>query len=305
MENIRGALLLRLPVTISLNLIPVTKLLKPFKRWRKALQGLSAFDTPFSHAKMSKTITVTATMTTNDAPPPYRTDSPPVYSPTIHQSSNVSVFYHINRLLSDYEVYSADEALAFYIEVHTWNISKPDLRIYRGNKESGQKVAECRYGENASPSQCDSGWLKQINPSHHLGGNMTVVWWTRSTRDSPCAVQYRFAAMVEQQPDMIADELIVKTPRTFTWIKSSNFVLREEETGTVAALVHENPSDSSKCGTLEMIASYGNDFNLIVLSTFVAFFEKQRRHQKRSSGDQDEESLRSRIGGIMDVFKRM
>jgi hypothetical protein len=251
---------------------------------------------------MIKTIETTATMT-NDALPPYQTDAPPVYSPIHYQALDNSVFYHIIRPLSDYKIYSANEALAFYIEIRTWNISKPDLRIYQGTKDSGRKVAECRYGENMNPSQCDSGWLRQKNPSHHLGEKMTVAWWTRPTRDSPRAVQYRFVAMVDQ-PEMIEQEPMGKTPRMFVWMKSSNLVLLEEETRTIAALVHETTSDPSECGTLEIIVSYGNDFNLIVLSTLVALLEKQRRHGKRTSKDPGEERSRGKIGGIMGALKR-
>ncbi|KAJ5340327.1 hypothetical protein N7541_009451 [Penicillium brevicompactum] len=251
---------------------------------------------------MNKTIESTAAMT-NDAPPPYQTDAPPAYSPIPYQALDNPVFYHINRPLSDYEIYSGDEVLSFYVEIRTWNISKADLRFYQGNKDSGQKVAECRYGENMNPSQCDAGWLRQRNASHNLGGKMAVAWWTGSTRDSPRAVQYRFAAMVDQ-PEMIEQEPIVKTPKTFVWMKSSDLVLLEEETRTIAALVHETTSDPSKCGTLEIIVSYGNDFNLIVLSTLVALFEKQRRHGKRTSRNPGEESLRGKIGGIMGTVKR-
>ncbi|KAJ5871714.1 uncharacterized protein N7529_004067 [Penicillium soppii] len=253
---------------------------------------------------MIKTVESTATMTTNDSPPPYQIDTLPLYSPITCKVLSNPVLYHINRPLNDYELYSEDEALAFYIQVHSRSISKPDLRIYRRDKGSGQKIAECRYGEEANPIQSDSGWLRQSNPSHHLGGKMTVAWWTRSTRDSPHAVNYRFAALIESQSDMIEEEPIMKTPKTFTWMKTSNLELLDEETGTVAAIFHENQSDSPGCGTLEIIASYDNEFNLIVLSTLVALIEKQRRHRKRFSGDRAEENLRGTVGGIMGALKR-
>jgi hypothetical protein len=266
------------------------------------ITSVSMSDASIPH-NMNEIIETTTTMT-NDSPPPYQDDAPPEYSPIPYQALETPVFYHINRPTSDYEVYSADEALAFYIQLYTWNISKPDMRLYQGDKNSGQKVAECRYGENTSPCASDSGWLRQSNPSHHLGGRMVVAWWTRPTRDSLAAVQYRFVAMVDRQPDAVEQESTGKTPRAFVWMKSSALVLLEEETRTVAASFHESTLDTSKCGTLEITLSYGNDFNLIVLTTFVALFEKQRRHGKRASGDPGEESLRGKMGGIMGTLKR-
>lgn len=238
----------------------------------------------------------------HDDPPSYSTDDPPVYSST-SQSLDLPVVYSINRhpSLGDYQVISENKTVAFSVEVHNWKISKPDMRIYQGSKESGQRVAECTYDESDSSSRCDTGWLKGSNESHHLGGNMFVAWWTRSIESN--AALYRFAAMIEA--DLTPETSHVKTPRTFAWVKSSNIILLDEETGSVAAIAHRSQSGSAQHSRLEITEAYGKEFELIALSTYLVLSEKQRLHRDSSSNARGSNSLGiGRIGDYIMSLKR-
>ena len=223
--------------------------------------------------------------------PPSYCDDPPIYSPTTCQPSPTPVIYHINRHNpSEYTIQSENGALEFSVEVGSRSLSKPDMTIYRGGRECGQKVVECTYGESRSSSRCDTGYLKRKEPSHHLGGRMNVAWWTRSIQDN--AAQYRFAAMVQ------SNESSVKSPRTFSWMKSSSLMLVDEETSSVVAVV--SPSRHGD-DSLEVIASLGDDFPLIVLSTYLVLSEKEGCSRWAESL---QVSSGGKVGDFLRVLKR-
>jgi hypothetical protein len=107
--------------------------------------------------------------------------------------------------------------------------------------------------------------------------------------------------MVQQSPDVLEEDGSGKTPRTFVWTRSTNLMLLDEETGSVVALAHENQSDLSTCGSLEITASYGNEFYSIALSTYIIVCEQQRSKLKSSSGDRREERLGGKIGAFVEA----
>ncbi|KAJ5322351.1 C6 zinc finger domain protein [Penicillium brevicompactum] len=235
-------------------------------------------------------------------PPSYCTEDPPVYSPTC-QSLVPPVVYTLNRhpSLGDYQAISDNGDVAFSVEVHNWKISTPDMRIYQGTKESGQRVAECTYAENDTSSRCDTGWIRGSNKSHHLGGKMLVAWWTRTTQNT--VALYRFAAMV--QPGPTQETSHVKTPRTFAWVRSSTLNLLDEETGSVVATAHQPQSGSMQYSRLEITTTHGREFDLIALSTYIVLLEKQRLHRDSSPNAMVNNSTSvSRIGDYIMSWKR-
>ncbi|KAJ6006994.1 hypothetical protein N7499_000656 [Penicillium canescens] len=240
---------------------------------------------------------------TDDTLPPYQANDPLAYETVATPKTN-STFYHIHRPLSDYQVYSENQQLAFYVEVYTRNITKPDLIIYKGTRTPGRQIAQCRYGEKASSIQCDTGFFKASHKSNQSHGKMFVGWWSKSTRDAPSDVQYRFAAMIEPPPGVNGvQSSTTKIPHSFKWIKASSLTLLDEETGNVVALVHENVSNSTACGTLEMVVSYGDEFDLIALSSFIAIFEKQRRHRS-SHMEVPEAKACGKLRGLIDGWRK-
>ena len=235
-------------------------------------------------------------------PPSYCTEDPPVYSPTC-QSLVPPVVYTLNRhpSLGDYQAISDNGDVAFSVEVHNWKISTPDMRIYQGTKESGQRVAECTYAESDTSSRCDTGWIRGSNKSHHLGGKMLVAWWTRTTQNT--VALYRFAAMV--QPGPTQETSHVKTPRTFAWVRSSTLNLLDEETGSVVATAHQPQSGSMQYSRLEITTTHGREFDLIALSTYIVLLEKQRLHRDSSPNAMVNNSTSvSRIGDYIMSWKR-
>jgi hypothetical protein len=240
---------------------------------------------------------------TNDALPPYQVNDPLAYGKVATPTTS-SEFFYINRPSNDYQVFSSDQNLVFYIEVHTRSITKPDLTIYNGNRTPGREIAECRYGNSESSVQSDTGFFKAPNKSHQSHGKMSVVWWSKSPRDASSDAQYRFAAMIEAPPGMNGVQTsTTRIPHSFKWIKASNLVLLDEDTGNVVGIVHENASDSTACCTMEIVASYGDDFNLIALSTFVALFERQLR-DRRSHIEREERKVRGKICGMIDGWRK-
>ncbi|KAJ5297509.1 hypothetical protein N7508_007758 [Penicillium antarcticum] len=239
---------------------------------------------------------------TNGSLPPYQANDP-LTAGTVATPKAKSVLYLINRPINDYQVISEDQKLAFYIEVHKNQITKPELTIYKGNRMPGREIAECRYGAKTSSIECDTAFFKAPNKSHQSHRKMLVAWWSKSTCDAPSEVQYRFAAMIEPPPGINDEHSTTKISHSFKWIKTSSLVLLDEETGNAVAVVHEKTSDSITCGILEMVASYGDEFNLIALSSFVALFDKQRRDKSLHTEGQ-EEKLRGKLSRLIDGWKK-
>lgn len=214
-------------------------------------------------------------MSTNndDSPPPYQAQDPmamihpmattvslettattPTPTPTPGQEAK-STFYHIHRLrLGDYEIYRDDTIYtAFYVE--TRRVRQPDLIVHRGN-DTGQEVARCRYPE--------SGRHYEIGTFRDPNNKWSLVWHTMT-------LDCRFAAKVP------VSGMTGSATRHFIWKRASNLMLLDEETGLVAAVAHDITFASKKCGVLEIRAPYGHGFNPLVLITFLAMYEKQRR----------------------------
>jgi hypothetical protein len=69
-------------------------------------------------------------------------------------------------------------------------------------------------------------------------------------QNTPISIQYRFTALVYFPPQASASLSNASGPRLFIWKPTSRLILVNEETDTVAAIVHDVTTASTKCGTL-------------------------------------------------------
>lgn len=126
---------------------------------------------------------------------------------------------------------------------------------------------------------------------------MSAAWWTRSIQNS--ATQYRFAAMIPS--NTIGESLELKVPRTFAWMKSSSLTLVDEETGSVAAVCANH--GFSEGDSLEITASYGSEFPLIALSTYLVLLEKEGCH-RQCPAESPDANLGEKLGDFVRALKR-
>lgn len=99
------------------------------------------------------------------------------------------------------------------------------------------------------------------------------MWWSDTDRNIPISTQYRFSAMVRPSGGSVSVRS-VGVSKTFIWKRTSRLELVNEATNVVAAIVHDMGFDHPKRGSLEVLASYGPEFNLIALTTFLAICER-------------------------------
>lgn len=70
-------------------------------------------------------------------------------------------------------------------------------------------------------------------------------------------------------------------PSMFSW---RNYKLVDEATDRLVAVFTNSLWGYTKSGKLEIYANYGQEFELMVIVTALALFERQRRRDHRSSG---------------------
>ena len=196
--------------------------------------------------------------TDNDPPPPYSTRDPLVTVPPCQVAS--PTFYHIFRShFGNYKVDHANKKPAFYIA--TRSLRKPNLIVHLGDGEIDKVVAHCEYPE--------LGTIYKIGLFATLNDKSSITW-TKMTSD------WRFEAVV-RVPDITRMSATVSAKRTFLWKRTPNLTLVDEETGLEAAVVHMVGFSSRKCYVLEIRERYGAAFDLLVVTSTIAIYEKERK----------------------------
>ncbi|KIM96816.1 hypothetical protein OIDMADRAFT_20652 [Oidiodendron maius Zn] len=196
--------------------------------------------------------------TDNDPPPPYSTRDPLATAPPSQAAS--PIFYHIFRShFGNYKVDQDDKRPAFYIA--TRSLRKPNLIVHRGNGEIDKVVAHCVYPE--------LGTIYKIGLFATQNDKSSIAW-TKMTSD------WRFEAVV-RVPDITRMSATVSAKRIFLWKRTPNLTLVDEETGLETAVVHVAGISSRKCCVLEIRERYGAAFDLLVVTSTIAIYEKERK----------------------------
>lgn len=109
--------------------------------------------------------------------------------------------------------------------------------------------------------------------SQSPGGEKSTMWWSDTDRNIPISTRYRFSAMVRPSSESGSASGVCEY-KAFIWKRTSRLELVDEATNVVAAIVHDMAFDHSKRGSLEVLVSYGPNFNLIALTTFLTICER-------------------------------
>jgi hypothetical protein len=206
-------------------------------------------------------------ITDNDPPPPYQTEDPLAATATLSQRVS-SILYHIYRShFGNYKIDLDDKTPAFYVQ--TRSLRTPNLIIHRGSGDIDWEVAHCKYPELAN--YYNIGIFRNPNDRPSLV-------WTKMTSD------LRFEAIVPVLGMTGVSTASVSVRRSFIWKRTPSLTLVDEETGLTTAIVHEIGFASRKCCMLEIRVPYGDTFNLLVVATTIAMYERQRKEYSKHSG---------------------
>ncbi|RHZ43597.1 uncharacterized protein CDV56_101447 [Aspergillus thermomutatus] len=190
--------------------------------------------------------------------------------------------YHIYNTLfrHDYSVHNADKEQLYHVHNSTWTPKKPDLSIHAGTSTQAPVLAVCKF----------------LHFSRHLKvgiGNPETpnsVNWEDLVCLSHLHARYRFQIFLHSEHGVERRSFIWKSthsvgvgdtkPSIFSW---RNYKLVDEATDRLIAVFTSNFWGYKKSGKLEIYANYGQEFDLMVIITAVALYEKQRRRDSSAS----------------------
>lgn len=208
-----------------------------------------------------------------DSPPEYRAQDPLITAAL--SEGNEPVIMDIFRYADhQYRIFSENDSLEFHAQSHPRSLTKPNLIIYKSGANAPNEIlAHCQFTEKTGLN--DIGYAKSPN------GKLSISWWSDMHQNTPISIQYRFSALVHFPPQASGNLSNASGPRVFIWKRQSRLMLVDEETDTVAAIVHDITTVSTKCGTLQILVPLGDNFSLTALTTFLTICEKLRKDSKR------------------------
>lgn len=194
---------------------------------------------------------------------PKSTMSPSAWDlPDLDKDSRVYQIQH-KRLHIDYLVTPPNGEPLLYVENSYFTPGKPDLTFRRGADNRAPVVSVCKFPRFSRRFKVCLG-----NPLIS-----SSVEWEDLESQSFRPNKFKFHAHVDDGSGMKL--------QSFLWKKSlmsRDSHLIDDRTGaTVAVFNSASFSSLRKVHTLEIQMNYGRDFELMVLTTGLAVFEKQRR----------------------------
>ncbi|KAJ5819982.1 hypothetical protein N7474_005573 [Penicillium riverlandense] len=212
-----------------------------------------------------------------DSPPPYSSRDPhPTAGSTTITSANSSrlaanrpTSYHIHRGSSgSYKVFKDDITQKFSVDVHKFR--QPNLIVRRETAQLIRpELAHVKFAEMGD--HCDIGMFRQ-------SGVKGSIVWMRMTGDLRMSV---VVPLLDAQGAVIPNTSV---RRPFVWKGTSILTLEDEESGMVAAVVHEMAHLPSKIAAVEILVPFGEPFFILVLTAYLALHEKLRINTKVPSG---------------------
>ncbi|KAJ5191292.1 uncharacterized protein N7498_010277 [Penicillium cinerascens] len=207
-----------------------------------------------------------------DGPPPYSARDPylTAVSSTITNANGarltaIPTSYHIHRgLFGGYKILKDDSAQEFRVKVH--KVRLPDMVVLRETSLlTGAEVAHVKFLEQSNG--CDIGIFRQP-------GVKGSIDWTRIAGDR------RMSAVV---PRLDANGAVIANTsvrRTFIWKGISTMTLEDEKSGMLAATVQEVANLQSLIAVVEIGVPFGEPFLILVLTAYLALYEKLRMIDK-------------------------
>lgn len=181
-----------------------------------------------------------------------------------------------------YEIKGPDEELLFYVDISEFTPKKPELTLHAGTSTEAPVVAV-------------SNFLK-LSGNYKLGlGNpddMNHVQWEDMTKETFHGSRYRFEMDIPGTPDRPGQR------RSFLWKRTRhvavqddepskwnphNFKLVDASTGQILAIFTGQSLSFSKRGKLQINADLGENFDTMVLISYMSLFERIRRRGKQGS----------------------
>ncbi|CAL5866364.1 uncharacterized protein PFLUO_LOCUS572 [Penicillium psychrofluorescens] len=184
-------------------------------------------------------------------------------------AANPPASYHIYRgSFGSYKIFKDNVAQKFRVDVH--KIRQPNLIVRRETQQlTGSEIAHVKFSEMSD--NCDIGMFREPGVKHSIA-------WMRMTggRRMPAVVP-----LLDANGAVIAN---TSARRQFVWKGTTILTLEDEESGMVAAVVHEIANLPSKLATVEILVPFGEPFFILVFTAYLALYEHLRMNDKAPSG---------------------
>ncbi|KAA8645591.1 hypothetical protein EYZ11_001782 [Aspergillus tanneri] len=200
-------------------------------------------------------------------------------SPQLNPDSRL---YHIYRtvLHHHYDV-TSDKSPVFHLENSLFRPKKPDLTVHAGSDKNGPIVAVCKFLHFSRHLKLGLGDPQNINE----------VSWEDLVCQNYKLTQYRWQMTVRTANGPTRQSFLWKTTHSVgvdgakpAMLSTRNYKLLDEQTGRIVAVFTSNSLKSfTKCGKLQIDVDYGQEFEVMVILTVLALYEKQRRRNNRNN----------------------
>ncbi|KAJ5281289.1 hypothetical protein N7478_006661 [Penicillium angulare] len=210
-------------------------------------------------------------VSTHEPPPPYQPRDPS--NPAATSATRNPVIFCIGcPLQRDYFITPESQSgVSINAQANEWSL-KPDLAFYL-NDASNRELASCDFKEKTCSAD--------ITMTKTSNGDKETLWWSAMDQETLMTTQYRIMARVHDANPLNIAGLSLTSPRPFIWGSSSGWKLVDELTGNVAAIARDVELSAGKYGSVEILMSYGDNFTLIALTSYLAICEKLKREAKK------------------------
>lgn len=169
-----------------------------------------------------------------------------------------------------YSIHNADKQLLLYVDNSLWTPGKPDLTFHAGPDNKATVVSACKFIHFSRDIRVGFGDIQDPNG---------VAWEELSCQNIVRASKYRIDFTIKNNG--------AASRRSFLWkraLLTNDHELVDEQTGETIAQFDNSAFSLSKTGKLYIHRHYGQEFELMVLTTAIGLIEKQRRRQSGGGG---------------------
>lgn len=207
------------------------------------------------------------------------------HPPSNDLESSSSRLYHIyhSAIRYDYRVMDANKNQLYYVYNSHLTPKKPDITFHAGENNKAPVAGVCKFMKFSQQYKVGLGdpdragdmiWedLEGQNLAH------SKYRWSMSVPLPSGGTERRWFLWTRTHSQAVEGE----SPSAFSM---RNFKLVDELTGQIAAIFTSNAFKSfRKNGKLQVASGYGPDFDLMVLITILAIYEKTRRRRAAKGG---------------------
>jgi hypothetical protein len=166
-----------------------------------------------------------------------------------------------------YNICSGDRTLKLLAQSDLQSQSGSSLIIYECKHGTlNHELVHCQFTDK--PRLNDVGFVR--GPSDQT----SAIWWSDVHQNTPISIEYRLTAAIHFPPQAIRASSNATRMRVFIWKNQSRLMLVDEETDTVSSIFDDVTMDSTKCGTLQILVPFDDNFNLTTLTSPLTIHEK-------------------------------